>query len=55
MKKDFDCVEMKREGAARVRELTKGMSRQQILDFWAKRTQRLRESVREKDEQKRSA
>lgn len=49
-KKTFDCVEMKREGARRLRERLAGMTRQQQLDFWRERTDTLRrraEAVRE--------
>lgn len=49
-KKNFDCVEMKREGAKRLRERLAGMTRQQQLDFWRERTDALRrraEAVRE--------
>lgn len=41
-KKNFDCVEMKREGASRLRERLAGMTRQQQLDFWRERTEALR-------------
>ena len=32
--KKFDCVQMKREGAKRVQEILKGMTREQQLAFW---------------------
>ena len=35
-KKKFDCVAMKRKGAAYVYELTKGMTREEELAFWKK-------------------
>ena len=50
-KKNFDCVEMKREGARRLRERLAGLTRQQQLDFWRERTDALRrraEAAREK-------
>ena len=43
MAKDFDCVEMKRKGAEHVRRLTAGMTREQLLAFWAEETRKLRE------------
>ena len=36
-KKRFDCVEMKRKGAARIYELTKSMTLAQELAFWKER------------------
>ena len=42
-RKKFDCVEMKRQGAAKVREETAAMSREQELRFWQERSRRLRE------------
>ncbi len=41
-KKTFDCVEMKREGARRLRERLAGMTRQQQLEFCRERTDALR-------------
>jgi len=32
--KAFDCVEMKREGARRIYEQIKGMTREQELAYW---------------------
>jgi hypothetical protein len=40
--KTFDCVEMKRRGAARVAQATKGMDTKQELAFWRTRTQALK-------------
>jgi hypothetical protein len=42
-KKKFDCVAMKRAGAAEVRRVTKGMTREQELEFWRKETAVMRE------------
>lgn len=42
-KKNFDCVEMKHRGAERIREQTAGMTKAQLLEFWQKRSQVLRE------------
>lgn len=36
--KTFDCVAMKRTGAAKVYQLTKGMTIQQELAFWRQQT-----------------
>jgi len=44
--KTFDCVEMKRRGAARIYEQTKDMTVQEELAFWKKRTAALRRRVR---------
>ena len=57
-KKTFDCVEMKRDGAQRLRERLAGMTRQQQLDFWRERTDALRrraEAVRENSPRGQSA
>ena len=57
-KKSFDCVEMKREGARRLRERLAGMTRQQQLDFWRERTDALRrraETAREESPHGQSA
>jgi hypothetical protein len=40
--KTFDCVAMKRRGAARVAHATKGMDTRQQLAFWQTRTQVLK-------------
>ena len=40
--KTFDCVEMKRKGAERVMERTKGMTREEELAYWKKGTEELR-------------
>lgn len=39
MKKTFDCVEMKRRGAARIHRETKGMSLEQQIEYWRQRTE----------------
>ncbi len=46
MKKDFDCVEMKRKGQDRIREETRGMTREQLLEYWAKAEADLRDRQR---------
>lgn len=39
--KKFDCVEMKRKGAARVRRETEGMTKAEQLAYWKKGTEDL--------------
>ncbi len=41
--KTFDCIEMKRRGAARIFEATRGMSIEQEVAYWHRRTEALRE------------
>ena len=43
MKKDFDCVEMKRKGQEALRKLLEGKSEAEVLAFWAEQTRLLRE------------
>ena len=43
-KKTFDCVEMKRRGAERIRSLTAGMTIDEQLAFWKERTELLRKT-----------
>ena len=45
--KKFDCVEMKRRGAAKVQETIAGMTPEQELEFWRKQTEELRRRQRE--------
>ncbi len=47
MKKEFDCVEMKRKGAERVLEKIRGMTPEQELEYWRQRTEELRQAQRE--------
>ena len=42
-KKKFDCVQMKRQGAAKVREQTATLTKEQELRFWQERSQYLRQ------------
>ena len=42
-KKIFDCVDMKHAGAERIRQQTEGMTMQELLEFWRRRSQALRE------------
>ena len=46
-KKTFDCVEMKRRGAARVYEKLKDLSLEQQVEYWLMRNE---EMLRERDE-----
>ena len=39
---DPECVAIKRRGAERVRRLVEGMSRDEELEFWRKRTENMR-------------
>ena len=41
--KRFDCVQMKRQGAAKVREQTATLTREEELRFWQERSQYLRQ------------
>ena len=40
--RESDCVAMKRSGAEYVAQLLSGKSKQEELEFWSKRTERLR-------------
>ena len=46
-KKTFDCVEMKRRGAARVYENLKDLSSERQVEYWLMRNE---EMLRERDE-----
>ena len=46
-KKTFDCVDMKRRGAERIQSLTAGMTMEEQLVFWKKRTELLQQSQQE--------
>jgi len=41
MKKDFDCVDMKHQGAAKVQARLAGMTREEQLQYWEERTRAL--------------
>ena len=41
--KKFDCVQMKRLGAAKVREQTATLTKEQELAFWRERSRHLRQ------------
>jgi len=42
IKREPECVILKRQGAEHVAQLLKGKTRQEEADFWRKRTARLR-------------
>jgi hypothetical protein len=44
----FDCVEMKRQGAAVVLKKIKSMTREQELEYWRKRTQEMRNTQKQR-------
>ena len=44
-KRRFDCVAMKRKGARRVYEATKGMTVEQEVEFWRERTAEFRREI----------
>ena len=46
-KNDFDCVEMMHRGAELVREQTKGMSPEEELAFWQRKTEEMLARKRE--------
>lgn len=41
--KTFDCVQMKRRGAVRIYEETKGMTLDEQIEYWRKRTEEFRQ------------
>ena len=41
--RNFDCIRMKQFGAAKVREQTATLTREQELRFWQERSQHLRQ------------
>jgi hypothetical protein len=45
--KTFDCVEMKRRGAAAVQARTAGMTPEQEVKFWREQTRLLRQHQQE--------
>ena len=54
--KTFDCVEMKRQGAERVRRLIGGLTPAEELAFWARGTKELKarqQAARKKHDEKR--
>lgn len=55
MKKDFDCVEMKRRGAQRVYETIKDMTREEEIEYWRRRTAEMRKKVAQRKREKHPA
>lgn len=54
-KKDFDCVEMKRKGGEFVRAETAGMTREQQIAYWKKRSDEYRSARGSQDANSRKA
>ena len=54
-KKSFDCVDMKHEGAAIIQAKLEGMSREEQLAYWQKRTNELKEFQRKAIRRKRAS
>jgi hypothetical protein len=50
--KTFDCVDMKRKGAEKVRSLLKGKTLKEQLDFWKQGTDELRQLKEKMTERK---
>ena len=50
--KDFDCVEMKRKGAQKVYEATKGMTVEEEVEYWRRRTAEARRWLAEESADK---
>ncbi len=44
--KEFDCIEMKRKGAAAVHERLKLLSLNEKVEYWRKRTAQLKAKVK---------
>lgn len=55
MDKDFDCVEMKRQGQQVVHDRLKAMSRERQLEYWQKRFREMVERQRAMRERRASA
>ena len=49
--KTFDCVEMKRKGAARIYEATKDLSFDEQVEYWRRRSDEFRRQRRERQAQ----
>ncbi len=48
MKKDFDCVEMKRSAQERIYRETQGLSRQEELEYFHRAAKEFREEIKRK-------
>lgn len=55
MDKQFDAVEMKRQGQEAVRDRLKGMTREQQLAYWDNRLKEMQELQRQARDHKKSA
>lgn len=55
MKKTFDCVQMKRRGAEKVREAIAGMTVEKEVRYWQERTRRLRQQQKPKVAQRKAS
>lgn len=55
MKKTFDCVQMKRRGAERVRKEVAGMTVQEEVSFWRDRTRQLRLQQKQRSAQRKAS
>jgi hypothetical protein len=55
MSNEPKCIQWKRKGAERVASLTAGMSREQELEFWRKRTELLRTRKNRQKQDKKTA
>lgn len=54
MNKEFDCVEMKRKGAARLQKKIAGLSLEEELKFWHERTTALKKEQHSMRKKKKS-
>ena len=55
MNKEFDCVEMKREGAKILQKKLAGMNLEEELKFWQERTKALKEEQKKLIKRKKRA
>ena len=55
MNKEFDCVEMKREGARILQKKLAGMNLEEELKFWQERTKALKEEQKKLIKRKKRA
>ncbi|MDO8589644.1 MAG: hypothetical protein Q7T82_21680 [Armatimonadota bacterium] len=53
--KKFDCVEMMHRGAERVRRETAGMTIEEEVEYWRRKTEELRERQRQAREAQESS
>lgn len=55
MKKTFDCVDMKRRGQEEIRRETEGMTREQLLAYWAGQHRKMLERRQRSEKARKSA